>query len=183
LTWLPIIVKIAQIISYPGPLFFIQDRVGRDGKIFRLYKFRTMYYTENNQIAEKGYSKKTIKDDERIPYFGLLLRRTNLDEYPQFLNVFFGSMSTVGPRPHMTGEDSILDKNISRYKVRRFIKPGITGWAAIKGYRGGTNDFGLMSSRTKLDIWYLENWSIWLDIKIISTTVWQMLTFRIPKAY
>ena len=109
--------------------------------------------------------------------------RTNLDEYPQFLNVFFGSMSAVGPRPHMVGEDSILEKNVNKYRVRRFVKPGITGWAAINGLRGGTEDMKLMKKRTDFDIWYLENWSVWLDIKIILITIWHMVTFRIPKAY
>ncbi|SVE16505.1 uncharacterized protein METZ01_LOCUS469359, partial [marine metagenome] len=126
---------------------------------------------------------RTHKVDNRVPWFGSLLRRTNLDEYPQFLNVLFGSMSTVGPRPHMVGEDDMLEKNVPRYRMRRFIKPGITGWAGINGYRGGTDDMALMTKRTAYDIWYLENWTIWLDIKIMAITVWQMFTFRIPRAY
>ena len=92
-------------------------------------------------------------------------------------------MSAVGPRPHMVGEDSILEKNVNKYRVRRFVKPGITGWAAINGLRGGTEDMKLMKKRTDFDIWYLENWSVWLDIKIILITIWHMVTFRIPKAY
>ena len=92
-------------------------------------------------------------------------------------------MSTVGPRPHMAGEDYELAERVHYYRVRRFVKPGITGFAAVKGYRGGTNDFELMTKRTELDIWYLENWSLWLDIKIIAITIWQMATFRILKAY
>lgn len=183
LTWLPVIVKIAQIVSYPGPLFFIQKRIGRDGKIFNLYKFRTMLHSKEAKLAKMGKAEKTAEQDARVPWFGRLLRKTNLDEYPQFLNVLFGSMSTVGPRPHMVGEDHDLAEKVVNYRVRRFVKPGITGWAAINGFRGGTNDMNLMSKRTKQDIWYLENWSIWLDIKIMAITVWQMLTFRIPKAY
>ena len=183
LIWLPIVVKIAQIISYPGPLFFIQDRIGRDGKIFKLFKFRTMIHSTESELAKKGKAKKTHEIDTRIPWFGRFLRRTNLDEYPQFINVLFGSMSTVGPRPHMVGEDKILEKNVPRYRLRRFVKPGITGWAAVNGYRGGTDDMKQMTRRTDHDIWYLENWSIWLDIKIIAITIWQMLTFRIPRAY
>ena len=183
LIWLPIVVKIFQILTYPGPLFFKQDRIGQDGKIFRLYKFRTMRVSSNNINAEKGQSEKTKVDDSRVPFFGSLLRRTNLDEYPQFLNVLFGSMSAVGPRPHMVGEDNMLEKNVKKYRVRRFVKPGITGWAAINGLRGGTEDMKLMKKRTDYDIWYLENWTLWLDIKIILITIWQMITFRIPKAY
>jgi len=183
LTWLPIIVKLAQIFSYPGPLLFVQKRIGRDGKIFKLYKFRTMHHTKEADQAKEGKAKKTSESDPRVPWFGQMLRKTNLDEYPQFFNVFFGSMSTVGPRPHMVGEDHELAEKVINYRVRRFVKPGITGWAAINGYRGGTNDMDLMSKRTKHDIWYLENWSLWLDIKIMVNTIWQMLTFRIPKAY
>tara|TARA_Y100000590_G_scaffold470486_1_gene665637 strand:- start:3637 stop:4995 length:1359 start_codon:yes stop_codon:yes gene_type:complete len=183
LSWLPILVKLAQIFTYPGPLLFVQDRVGRDGKIFKLYKFRTMKFCSDLIKAKKGWSEKTKKLDKRVTSFGRFLRRTNLDEYPQFINVFFGSMSTVGPRPHMVGEDLFLEKKIPKYRIRRFVKPGVTGLAAIKGYRGGTDDLKLMEERIKFDIWYLENWKFFLDLKIIFVTVWQMLTFRIPKAY
>jgi lipopolysaccharide/colanic/teichoic acid biosynthesis glycosyltransferase len=183
LTWLPIIVKLAQMVSSPGPLFFIQKRIGRDGELFPLYKFRTMVDSNEAKLAKEGKAEKTREGDVRVPWFGRLLRQTNLDEYPQFLNVLMGSMSTVGPRPHMVGEDHELAEQISHYRMRRFVKPGITGLAAIKGYRGGTDDLDLMTKRTELDIWYLENWSLWLDIKIIAITIWQMATFRIPKAY
>ena len=183
LTWLPILVKLAQIISYPGPLLFIQKRIGRDGNIFHLYKFRTMVHSVEAKKAKMGQSAKTCEEDMRVPWFGRLLRKTNLDEYPQFLNVLMGSMSTVGPRPHMVGEDHELADRVVNYRVRRFVKPGITGLAAIRGYRGGTNDMGLMTKRTEFDIWYLENWSLWLDIKIMAITIWQMAAFRIPKAY
>ena len=142
-----------------------------------------MYLSKDIEDAQRGESIKTKETDNRIPWFGRLLRRSNLDEYPQFINVLFGSMSTVGPRPHMVGEDKILEKRINRYRIRRFVKPGLTGWAAINGYRGGTDDLNLMLRRTEHDIWYLENWTIWLDLKIIFTTILQMITFRIPKAY
>ena len=183
LTWLPLIVKLFQIISYPGPLFFIQKRIGRNGEIFNLYKFRTMVHTKEVELAKDGQAEKTSKGDTRVSWFGKLLRKTNLDEYPQFLNVLMGSMSTVGPRPHMAGEDHELAEHVNHYRVRRFVKPGITGLAAIKGYRGGTEDMDLMTKRTEYDIWYLENWTLWLDIKIIAITIWQMVTIRIPKAY
>ena len=142
-----------------------------------------MFHTSEAQLAKDGHAVKTSNDDARIPLFGKLLRKTNLDEYPQFLNVFLGSMSTVGPRPHMVGEDNELAENLLNYKVRRFVKPGITGWAAVNGYRGGTDNINLMSKRTEMDIWYLENWTLWLDIKIMAITIWQMVRFRIPKAY
>ena len=183
LSWLSIVVKIIQRISYPGPLFFAQDRIGLDGKKFKLFKFRTMRIDVNKDLAKKGYSAKTIKKDPRVTPFGKLLRKTNLDESPQFFNVLIGNMSTVGPRPHMIGEDEFLEKNINNYKVRRFVKPGITGWAAMNGLRGGTDDLSLMEKRTNLDIFYIENWSILLDIRIILKTITQMLTLRIPKAY
>ena len=183
LSWLPIVVKAMQALTYPGPLFFIQDRVGRDGKIFKLYKFRSMKFSLNNNLAKKGKSQLTIESDSRISSFGSLLRRTNLDEYPQFINVLLGKMSTVGPRPHMVGEDQALEDLVPKYRVRRFVKPGLTGWAAINGLRGGTQDVELMVKRTNYDIWYLENWNIFLDIKIIFITIWQMITFKIPKAY
>ncbi len=183
LSWLPLIVKFFQMISYPGPLFFIQKRIGRDGEVFPLYKFRTMVDSNEAKLSKEGKSEKTREGDVRVPWFGRLLRQTNLDEYPQFLNVLMGSMSTVGPRPHMVGEDHELAEHVNHYRMRRFVKPGITGLAAIKGYRGGTDNLDLMTKRTELDIWYLENWSLWLDIKIIAITIWQMATFRIPKAY
>jgi putative colanic acid biosysnthesis UDP-glucose lipid carrier transferase len=183
LSWLPFIVKFFQMISYPGPLFFIQKRIGRDGQVFPLYKFRTMVDSNEAKLSKEGKSEKTREGDVRVPWFGRLLRQTNLDEYPQFLNVLMGSMSTIGPRPHMVGEDRELAEHVNHYRMRRFVKPGITGLAAIKGYRGGTDDLDLMTKRTELDIWYLENWSLWLDIKIIAITIWQMATFRILKAY
>ena len=183
LSWLPFVVKIVQSITYPGPLFFVQDRVGFNGKTFKLYKFRTMRITKEVLKAQRGESEKTKRFDSRIPWFGKLLRSSNLDECPQFINVFLGNMSTVGPRPYMIGEDKYLEQHIPRYKIRRFVKPGVTGWAAINGYRGGTDSINHMSKRTNLDIWYLENWTIWLDLKIIFKTFWQMITLRIPKAY
>ena len=193
--WLIVAIKVLGVFFVVMPMVaysvvaerrisaIIQDRIGHDGKLFRLFKFRTMYLSNDMELAQKGKSMKTKQADHRIPWFGRLLRRTNLDEYPQFINVLLGTMSTVGPRPHMVGEDSVLEKQVARYRIRRFVKPGITGWAAINGLRGGTENLKLMTKRTEYDIWYLENWSFWLDIKIIIITIWQMITFRIPKAY
>jgi lipopolysaccharide/colanic/teichoic acid biosynthesis glycosyltransferase len=138
-------------------------------------KFRTMV---SNKSAEKGYSHLTSKDDHRITLIGKVLRKTNLDELPQFMNVLFGYMSVVGPRPHMVSEDREIADEIDKYRIRRFVKPGITGLAAINGYRGGTENLELMQKRIDQDIKYIENWSLWLDIKISIITFWQMLTFR-----
>ena len=151
-----------------------QRRIGIDGKEFTCYKFRTMY---SNEAAEKGLSHLTKKDDPRITFIGKFLRKSNLDELPQFINVVQGFMSVVGPRPHMVSEDKEIASKIKKYRIRRFIKPGITGLAAVEGFRGGTEDMPLMAKRIKYDIQYIEKWSIWLDIKICIKTAYQMITF------
>ncbi len=169
----PIIYFLIRITSR-GPVIISQRRIGVDGKEFTCYKFRTMY---SNEAAEKGLSHLTKKDDPRITYIGKFLRKSNLDELPQFINVIQGFMSVVGPRPHMVSEDKEIASKIKKYKIRRFIKPGITGLAAVEGYRGGTEDMPLMAKRIKYDIDYIENWSMWLDIKICIKTAFQMITF------
>jgi putative colanic acid biosynthesis UDP-glucose lipid carrier transferase len=184
LTWLPIVTKIFQMISSPGPLFFKQLRVGIDGHPFTIYKFRTMAHNaKRTEDAFYGKDASTKKDDDRVYWFGKILRKTNLDEYPQFINVLIGQMSVIGPRPHMLYEDKALSAKIPRYPVRRFVKPGISGWAQIHGYRGGSSSINEMAKRITYDIDYVENWTLWLDIKIIAITIWQMITFRIPSAY
>jgi putative colanic acid biosynthesis UDP-glucose lipid carrier transferase len=130
----------------------------------------------SNKSAEKGYSHLTSTDDNRITLIGKLLRKTNLDELPQFINVLYGYMSVVGPRPHMVSEDREIADKIDRYRIRRFVKPGITGLAAIKGFRGGTENLDLMQKRIDYDIKYIENWSLWFDIKIAVITFYKMLT-------
>ena len=132
----------------------------------------------SNKAAEKGYSHLTVKDDNRITLIGSILRSTNLDELPQFVNVLMGKMSVIGPRPHMVSEDQDIAEKIEKYRIRRFVKPGITGLAAIKGYRGGTENLKLMQKRIDYDIKYIEDWSILLDLKIALITFWQMITFR-----
>ena len=142
-----------------------------------MYKFRTMTtdYRKRNEDPLAGIGEITKKDDDRLTPIGKWLRKTNIDEFPQLFNVFIGNMSLVGPRPHMVSEDNELEEKLEKYPVRRYVKPGITGWAQINGYRGGTKDMMLMQKRTDYDIWYLENWSFWLDIKIIAITLWQMI--------
>ena len=175
---IPIIALVIMISTGENP-FYIQRRVGISGKIFSCIKFRTLK-KEENQLQktvpenDKEYGI-TMKDDPRITPVGNFLRKSNLDELPQFFNVILNQMSIVGPRPHMVSEDKRINQLINRYKVRQYIRPGITGWAAINGYRGGTTNYDLMQKRIDYDIWYVENWSIWLDIKICFITVWNLV--------
>lgn len=177
--WFYLIVGIFIKLSSKGPIVFHQKRVGRDGKQFVCYKFRTM---KPNGSDIDGNGEITKEDDNRVTLIGKMLRKTNLDELPQFYNVLLGEMSIVGPRPHMVEEDDKVSELLSKYKIRRFVKPGITGWAAVRGYRGGTENMDLMQERINHDIFYIENWSVWLDVKIFFMTIWQMLTFS-TKAY
>ena len=144
----------------------------------------TMIQDEKVQdSAENGFGEITNEEDFRITWIGKFLRRTNLDELPQFINVLKGNMSIVGPRPHMLQEDHEIRKKVPKYRIRQFIKPGITGLAAVYGYRGGTKDLKLMKKRVEHDIYYIENWTLLLDFKIIWMTIFQMVTFRVPNAY
>jgi lipopolysaccharide/colanic/teichoic acid biosynthesis glycosyltransferase len=120
-------------------------------------------------------SKQASRGDSRITRIGAVLRKTNLDELPQFINVLFGDMSVVGPRPHMLKHTEDYSLLIDNYMVRHFLTPGITGWAQVNGYRGETKETSLMNERVKADIWYLENWSFFLDLKIVFLTVWQAI--------
>ena len=175
LWWFYPLIGILIKLTSKGPFIIRQDRVGIDGNYFQCMKFRTMV---SNKAAEKGYSHLTQKDDNRITFIGKILRKTNLDELPQFLNVLSGKMSVIGPRPHMVSEDREIAEKIKKYRIRRFVRPGITGLAAIRGYRGGTENLELMQKRIDYDIEYIEKWSIWLDLKIAIITFWQMLTLR-----
>lgn len=175
LWWFYPLVGLLIKLSSRGPIIIRQDRIGVDGTSFQCMKFRTMV---SDKSAEKGYSHLTAKDDSRITLIGKILRKTNLDELPQFINVLFGYMSVMGPRPHMVSEDQEIADKIDKYRIRRFVKPGITGLAAIKGYRGGTENLELMQKRIDYDIEYIENWSLWLDAKIAAITFWHMLTFK-----
>ena len=164
-SWLfPIIILCIKLNS-PGPVFFVQKRSGRDNKSFSCYKFRTMY------VNDEANSTQATKNDSRITKVGAFLRRTSLDELPQFFNVFFGNMSVVGPRPHMLSHTEQYSELIDNFLVRHYAKPGITGWAQVNGYRGETKELADMEGRVEHDIWYIENWSFLLDIKIIFKTV------------
>lgn len=159
----PIIYVIIKIQS-PGPILFKQKRTGLDGKTFNCYKFRSMHV---NADADKLQA---TKDDPRKYPFGSFMRKTNIDELPQFVNVLQGRMSIVGPRPHMLAHTEQYSGLIDKYMVRHFVKPGITGWAQVTGFRGETKELWQMEGRIKRDIWYIEHWSIWLDIRIIWLT-------------
>lgn len=156
-------------LTSPGPVFFRQKRTGYLGKEFTCYKFRTMY------VNTQSESTPTRRDDPRITPVGRILRRTSLDELPQFINVLLGDMSIVGPRPHMISQTNDYIKLIDRYMVRHLIKPGITGWAQINGYRGLTEEIWKMEKRVEHDVWYMENWSPLLDLKIITLTARNLL--------
>lgn len=164
---LPVFLTITIIIKIisKGPIFYRPVRVGYENNTFKIFKFRTMYYTN-----EDDGKKSTIRNDPRILPFGTLLRRYNLDEIPQFLNILKGEMSTVGPRPHRVYLNKELQCSINKYMTRHYIKPGLTGWAQVNGWRGPTQTQEQKEQRTKHDLWYLRNWTFWLDIKIVFMT-------------
>lgn len=164
--WLLPIIGILIKLESKGPIFFKQLRTGKNGEDFLCYKFRTMTVNQDSD------SKQATKGDKRITKIGGILRKTSLDEFPQFLNVFMGHMSVVGPRPHMVKHTNEYSQIIDKYLYRHFIVPGITGHAQVNGYRGETNEPELMEKRVEYDTWYIENWSLFLDIKIIFLTVW-----------
>ena len=130
------------------------------------------------KLINHNFEKITQKNDPRIYVFGNFLRKTNLDEFPQFINVLLGQMSIVGPRPHMIKEDDMLAKELSKYRIRHWVRPGITGLAAVNGFRGGTEDMELMQKRINFDIEYIENWTLLSDIKICFETFGAMLFRR-----
>ena len=160
----------------PGPLFFRQLRTGLDGRQFYCYKFRSMH------VNKEADSRQATKDDPRKFPFGDFMRKTNIDELPQFWNVLIGNMSVVGPRPHMLAHTEQYDKLIDKYMVRHFVKPGITGWAQVTGFRGETRELWQMEGRVERDIWYIQHWSLWLDLRIIWLT-FKTIFKRDKKAY
>ena len=160
-----IIVTIITKMTMPGPIFFKQKRNGLNDKEFYCYKFRSM---KVNADADKVQA---TKDDPRKTKWGNIMRKTSIDELPQFINVLMGDMSVVGPRPHMLKHTEEYSKLINKYMVRHLVKPGITGWSQVTGYRGETKELKDMEGRIRGDIWYIEHWSFWLDLYIIYKTV------------
>lgn len=168
-SWLFPILAILIKWESRGPVFFVQERSGRDNHPFKCYKFRSM------RVNKDSDKKQATRGDSRITKIGAFMRRTSLDELPQFFNVLRGNMSTVGPRPHMISHTEEYSQLIDRFMVRHFLKPGITGWAQVNGLRGETKTTQAMLERVEADVWYLENWSFLLDLKIIFLTFWNAI--------
>jgi len=176
LSWLYPIIFILSKLTSRGPVFFVQDRIGTKNEKFNCYKFRTMKVEDesNNSVV-----KPVVEDDPRVTRIGKFLRKSNLDELPQFLNVLKGDMSTIGPRPHAIPYDKKYGKVVDEIRLRHNVKPGITGWAQVHGLRGDVVDeeenWRRTTKRIQYDLWYIENWTFTLDIQIILITIWQMI--------
>jgi len=165
MSWLTPLIAMLIKLSSKGPVFFIQQRSGKDNQPFWCFKFRSMTVNESSDTLQ------ATKGDSRITRIGAFMRKTSIDELPQFFNVLLGNMSIVGPRPHMLKHTEQYSAIINKYLVRHYLKPGITGWAQINGYRGETTDVRLMEKRVAYDIEYMENWSLMQDVKIVFMTI------------
>lgn len=167
---LPVCLLIAVTIKFtsPGPVLFKQYRMGINGRLFKVYKFRSMVVHQE----QDGVTQAT-RNDARVTKVGAFLRKTSLDELPQFFNVLQGRMSIVGPRPHALAHNEYYKELVESYMQRHKVKPGITGWAQVSGYRGETDTLNKMQKRVEYDLWYIDNWSLWLDLKIIVLTLWK----------
>lgn len=168
LSWMIPLLGLLIFIESRGPVFFTQKRTGKNNQPFNCIKFRSMQSNSDSEL------KQATKGDARITKIGKFIRKTSLDEFPQFLNVFKGEMSVVGPRPHMIKHTDDYSKAVDQYMIRQFLKPGITGWAQIHGLRGEITSPEQIKSRVNKDLWYLENWTLWLDIQIMFLTVYQL---------
>jgi exopolysaccharide biosynthesis polyprenyl glycosylphosphotransferase len=160
-----IVTAILVKLDSPGNVIFRQSRRGFNGTPFDIWKFRTMSVAENGPAIMQA-----TKQDSRVTRVGRFLRKSSIDELPQLWNVLRGEMSLVGPRPHALAHDNYYDPMISKYVYRHHMKPGLTGWAQANGFRGETPTIDLMEKRVEYDVWYVSNWSIWLDIRIIFRT-------------
>jgi Undecaprenyl-phosphate glucose phosphotransferase len=169
-----LLVCVAIMLDSSGPIVFRQSRRGFNGKDFKIYKFRTMTVMEDGLATCRAATRR----DDRVTRIGRILRVTSIDELPQLFNVLRGEMSLVGPRPYAIAHDSEYNASIAKYAFRHHVKPGITGWAQAHGLRGGTSDVDLMKKRIELDIWYINNWSLWLDLWIILRTCFEVARRR-----
>ena len=163
-------VALAIKLDSPGPVLFRQKRYGYNNRLIEVYKFRSMYH----QMADAHAERQTTKGDSRVTRVGAFIRRTSLDELPQLLNVLLGSMSMVGPRPHATATKAagiLFEEAVETYSARHRVKPGITGWAQINGYRGETDTLEKIEKRVEFDLEYIENWSVWFDLYILFRTL------------
>lgn len=171
-SWLGLLISIGVKISSRGPVYFKQERWGRKNKRFTLFKFRSMV-KDSSDLDGEGKFVQATKEDTRITSFGKFLRKTSLDELPQFFNVLFGDMSVIGPRPHAIPMNIESKDKIENYMLRHLVKPGITGWAQVNGYRGPTLNKKRLERRVEFDMFYIENWSFWFDLRIIFLTIWR----------
>ena len=167
------ITAIAIKLDSPGPIIFRQFRKGFNGKQFMMFKFRTMSVLENGPTVVQA-----TRDDPRVTPIGRLLRSASIDELPQLINVLRGDMSLIGPRPHALAHDNYFEKVLGDYAFRHHVKPGITGWAQCNGARGATPTIEQIAERVKLDLWYINNWSLWLDVQILIKTFFEVLRKR-----
>ncbi len=163
-----LLIAIAIKFTSPGPVLFRQRRYGLDGRPIMVWKFRSMSVQENGDVVTQA-----TRNDSRVTPLGAFLRRTSLDELPQFFNVLRGDMSIVGPRPHAVAHNEQYRKQVPGYMLRHKVKPGITGWAQINGWRGETDTLDKMQKRVEFDLQYIEHWSVWLDMKIILLTLFK----------
>ncbi len=163
-------------LDSPGPVLFRQKRNGFNNGVFSIYKFRSMRVQEDGPKIRQA-----TRDDPRVTRLGRWLRRTSIDELPQLFNVLSGDMSLVGPRPHALAHNTEYQTVVSNYAFRHHMKPGITGWAQVNGLRGETQTVELMAKRVEFDLWYINHWSLWLDLRIILKTI--LMTARQPTAY
>jgi len=168
-----VLIAVAIVLDTGSPAFFHQRRVGLHGRIFNIYKFRSMHVMEDGASIVQA-----CRGDARITRVGRFLRITSLDELPQLLNVLFGHMSLVGPRPHAVAHDEYYAERIANYRVRHLVKPGITGWAQVNGARGSTPRLCDMQARIDFDVQYVTRESLWLDLRILARTPWEVLRRR-----
>ncbi|MGY2134561.1 sugar transferase [Hymenobacter sp. HD11105] len=169
LSWLVPVLGLLLKLESRGPVFFKQLRTGKDGKPFYCLKFRSM------RLNRDADARQASRGDNRITRIGAFIRKTSIDELPQFINVLRGDMSVVGPRPHMLQHTADYAQRISNFMERHTVTPGITGWAQIKGYRGETRELQAMEQRVQADIWYMRNSSLLLDVRIVGLTILQTL--------
>jgi Undecaprenyl-phosphate glucose phosphotransferase len=160
-------------IDGEGPVFFLQNRRGFSGRQFVMFKFRTMSVQENGDVVTQA-----MRNDPRVTKIGRLLRAASIDELPQLVNVVRGEMSLIGPRPHALAHDNYFEKLLQDYAFRHHVKPGMTGWAQVNGLRGATPSVDQIARRVEMDLWYINNWSLWLDIQILIKTLFEVLRKR-----
>jgi undecaprenyl-phosphate glucose phosphotransferase len=168
-----LLTAIAIKLDSSGPIIFKQYRKGFNGKPFVMFKFRTMTVQENGDSVVQAR-----RADPRVTPIGALLRSSSIDELPQLLNVLIGNMSLIGPRPHALAHDTYFEKVLGEYAFRHHVKPGMTGWAQCNGARGPTPTLDHIAERVKLDLWYVNNWSLWFDIQILIKTFFEVMRKR-----